>query len=153
VGVDVTGLKLEANPDIWCTEILWDLLRNTMPMHPGQWIAGGDFNSCETFDDRPEGDRGNREIMRRMENLGLKELLRAHNRGMVPTFRQPRGTKKGKIIHQLDHLYASASLSARLVCCYSGDQQRVFGQQMSDHLPVIAELRDAGNVVSSEEGK
>lgn len=142
-GVDVTGLKLAANPDIWCTEILWDLLRNTMPLQGGQWIVGGDFNSSKTFDYRREGDRGNREIMRRMTGLGLKEMLRAYKGELVPTFKQSRGSERGMLVHQLDHLYISAPLSDRLVSCQTADRERVFGSRMSDHLPVIANFRDA----------
>jgi exonuclease III len=140
-GIDVSGLKLAANPDIWCTEILWDLLRCTMPIFGGQWIVGGDFNSSETFDFRAEGDRGNREIMARMNGLGFSEVLRAHHGCLVPTFRNPR---EGKIVHQIDHLYVTAPLSDQLVSCEVGSQVRVFGQSMSDHLPIIAEFRDKG---------
>jgi len=139
--VDVSQLKLAANPDIWCTEILWDLIRCTMPILAGQWIVGGDFNSSETFDFRAEGDRGNREIMSRMNGLGLTEVLRTRHGGLVPTFRNPR---EGKIVHQIDHLYVTAPLSDQLVSCEVGSQVRVFGQSMSDHLPIIADFRDTG---------
>jgi endonuclease/exonuclease/phosphatase family metal-dependent hydrolase len=135
--VDVSGLKLAANPDIWCTEILWDALRCTMPELCGQWIVGGDFNSSETFDFRAAGDRGNREIMSRMNGLGLTEVLGTHHGRLVPTFRNPRG---GQIVHQIDHLYVTASLCDRLVGCKVGSEERIFGQGMSDHLPIVAEF-------------
>jgi exonuclease III len=138
-GIDVSALKLAANPDIWCTEILWDLMRCTVPTLGGQWIVGGDFNSSETFDCRAEGDRGNREIMSRMNGLGFTEVLRGHHGSLVPTFRNPRG---GKIVHQIDHLYVNAPMSDQLVGCEVGSQERVFGQRMSDHVPIIAEFRD-----------
>jgi exodeoxyribonuclease-3 len=140
-GIDLSGLKLAANPDIWCTEILWDLLRCTMPELGGQWIVGGDFNSSETFDFRAEGDRGNREIMSRMTGLGFTEVLRTHHGRLVPTFRNPRG---GDVVHQIDHLYVTAPLSDQLVRCEVGSQECVFGDAMSDHLPIIAEFRNAG---------
>jgi exodeoxyribonuclease-3 len=140
-GIDVSRLKLAANPDIWCTEILWDLLQCTMPILGGQWIVGGDFNSSETFDFRAEGDRGNREIMARMSRLGFIETLRAHHGRLVPTFRNLR---EGRIVHQSDHLYVSAPLSDRLVSCEVGSEERVFGQGLSDHLPIIAQFRGGG---------
>jgi hypothetical protein len=58
---------------------------------------------------------------------------------LVPTFQNPRG---GDVVHQIDHLYVTVPLSNELVACEVGSQERVFGQQMSDHLPIIAEFRD-----------
>jgi exonuclease III len=133
--IDVAGLKLAANRDIWCTEILWDLLRHTMPSMPSQWIAGGDFNSSETFDFRAEGDRGNREIMSRLTELGFTEMLRTHHGRLVPTFKNA-GSKI--IIHQLDHLYVTKPLSNQLLHCEVGDEDRIIWKGLSDHLPVIA---------------
>jgi hypothetical protein len=43
--VDVSDIKLKKNPDIWCTEILWRLLRDTMQAADEDWIVAGDFNS------------------------------------------------------------------------------------------------------------
>ncbi len=94
-----------------------------MPISGGRWIVGGDFNSSETFDFRAEGDRGNREIMLRMNGLGSTEVLRSHHGGLVPTFRNPHGRN---IVHQLDHLYVTAPLSDRLVGCEVGNQERLF---------------------------
>lgn len=134
---DASRLKLAANPDIWCTEILWDLLCHMMPLRPCQWIVGGDFNSSESFDFGPGGDRGNREIMDRLARLGFKEMLREHHGKLVPTFQNIRAKR---IIHQLDHLYVTEPLSSRLVCCEVGDEHLTIRGGLSDHLPIIAEF-------------
>lgn len=136
-GMDMSHLKLAANPEIWCTEILWDLLRKTMPNTDGQWIVGGDFNSSETLDFGRKGDRGNREIIARMNALGLTEVLRTHNGKLVPTFQNAAGKA---VIHQIDHIYVTGSLRERTVNCAVGDQEKIFGRGLSDHLPVIAEF-------------
>ena len=60
---------------------------------------------------------------------------------LVPTFRNPHGRK---LVHQIDHLYVTAPLSDHLVSCEVGSQERVFGQALSDHLPIIAEFREDG---------
>lgn len=136
--IDVTGVKLQNNPDVWCTEILWSVLKHTLPHQAGEWIVGGDFNSSETFDLWKKGGRGNREIIDRMNALGLVDCLRTHHGQLVPTFRNPRG---GKVAHQMDHLYVSHDLLAKLVECHAFGAERVFGQGLSDHLPIVAEFR------------
>lgn len=136
-GMDMSHLKLAANPEIWCTEILWDLLRKTMPTTDGEWIVGGDFNSSETLDFGRKGDRGNREIIARMNALGLVEVLRTHHGKLVPTFQNPAGKK---VIHQIDHIYVSTGIADRLIECGVCPEERVFGVGLSDHLPIIAEF-------------
>jgi exodeoxyribonuclease-3 len=136
-GTDMSHLKLAANPEIWCTEILWDLLRQTMPHVEGQWMVGGDFNSSPSLDDGVKGDRGNREIMSRMTSLGLVEVLLKHQKQLTPTFRNPRG---GDVIHQLDHIFVSKGIGDRLIQCGVCPEERVFGAGLSDHLPIIAEF-------------
>jgi hypothetical protein len=123
LGVDVSQVKLVHSPDVWVTELLWAAL-----------------NCSETFDDMwPNGPHGNREVLDRMKALGFTECLRHANGVLVPTFRNPRG---GKVIHQMDHLFASASLVERLTNCETGDAERVFGRSLSDHVPIIADFSD-----------
>lgn len=89
--------------------------------HKPPWVVGGDLNSSETFDSpRP---RGNREILDRMQGLGLREGLRHAQGQLVPTLRNPRG---GYVGHQMDHLFVSESLATQLVSCTTGDHARVF---------------------------
>ena len=137
-GIDVTPVKLEQNPKVWVTEILWSLLKGSVATADKNWIVGGDFNSSETFDYLwNNGPRGNREIMDRLNALGLEECLRKHQNQLVPTFRNPRG---GGIIHQIDHIYVSTQLSNTLRYCNVDYEAEVFGQQLSDHLPIIADF-------------
>jgi endonuclease/exonuclease/phosphatase family metal-dependent hydrolase len=138
VGIDVRGVKLEQNPDVWCTEILWSLLKSSMSRQPGPWVIGGDFNSSETFDAWRVGGRGNAEIVRRLNDLGLTECLRAHQGRLVPTFRNPRG---GGIVHQIDHLYVSETLLDQMLVCNAPMEDRIFAEGLSDHLPIVADFK------------
>ena len=125
------------NEYVWCTEILWSLLTHSMGRHSGPWLVGGDFNSSETFDAWRTGGRGNRQIIERMNALGLTDCLRSHHGRLVPTFRNPRG---GKIIHQIDHLYVSEPLLGSLRSADVGPSDIIFDQRLSDHLPIIADF-------------
>ncbi len=136
-GIDVTSVRLENNDDVWCTEILWSLLRHSMTSRPGPWVVGGDFNSSETFDAWRAKGRGNRQIIERMNALGLTDCLRSHQGQLVPTFRNPRG---GKIVHQIDHLYVGEPLLGALRSAVVGPAENIFDQRLSDHLPIIARL-------------
>jgi exonuclease III len=138
-GQDVSEVKSEySSGDVWLADLLLSALRNEDLL--GQdWILGGDLNSSITFDylwgNEP---RGNLAYLERMEALGLLELLRHHQGQLTPTFRNPKG---GKIIHQIDHLFASPSIQARLKSCDVGDKERIFAEaSLSDHLPIIAEF-------------
>lgn len=136
-GIDVTEVKLKNNPDIWATELLWASLLN-QDLKSAPWIIGGDLNSSVTFDymlgNQP---RGNQEIQDRMTDMGFKEALASFQGQLTPTFRNPKG---GKIIHQMDHVFLSLNLHSRLNNCYVGEHHQVFGQSLSDHLPIITEL-------------
>ena len=134
-GIDVSSVKLERNPDVWCTEILWSLLVESIKNQSGAWVVGGDFNASETFDAWKIGGRGNRQMIDRFNALGLEDCLRRYHGKLVPTFRNPRG---GAIIHQIDHLYVSEPLLSGLRGCDVGSQEVVFGQGISDHLPIVA---------------
>ena len=48
--VDVSGIKLTNNPDIWLTEILYALLSTSKVADGTNWIVAGDFNSSVKFD-------------------------------------------------------------------------------------------------------
>ncbi len=138
IGIDVSPVKLQNNPDVWCTEILWSGLTKTMPFSDGQWVVGGDFNSSETFDFLwAGGPHGNKEILDRMNDLGLTECLKSYNGELIPTF---RNSSNGKIIHQLDHLFVTDGLSSTLEGCITGDASDVFDKSLSDHLPVIGDF-------------
>lgn len=137
VHIDTAPVKLTLNLGVWCTEILWSLLKGSMPGQKDPWIIGGDFNSSETFDYMwKDGPRGNLEIIERMNALGLTECLRSFSGKLTPTFRNPRG---GKIVHQLDHIYVSELLLCGLATCRTGKAEEIFDRSLSDHLPIIAD--------------
>ncbi|MGI8944353.1 MAG: endonuclease/exonuclease/phosphatase family protein, partial [Qipengyuania sp.] len=91
VGNNLAGVKLENNPDLWCTEILWKLLIDEQEIGSRPLMIGGDFNSSETFDHWGDKPRGNLEIIERMNALGLFDALRHYQGKLIPTFRNPKG--------------------------------------------------------------
>ena len=97
----------------------------------------GDFNSSETFDWKDGPSRGNGEILGRMNALDLTECLREYHGQLTPTFKNSRG---GKVVHQLDHMFVSGNLKQLLKQCILGDASKVFGDFISDHLPVIGDF-------------
>lgn len=143
--VDVEPVKLKLNPDVWVTELMWAALRDCSGSSEPAWIVGGDLNASETFDARPSGPRGNREILDRMDALGFTECLRRAQGRLVPTFRNP---SNGQIVHQMDHMFVSNSVAADLVSCSAGDHSRVFNGSLSDHLPIVADFRDPSHRLS-----
>lgn len=133
---DIKDIKLTLNKRMWATEILHAFLKQQEFSQDTNWIVGGDFNSSETFDYLwPGGPHGNLEIIERLEFLGLKECLRHYKNELVPTFRNSKG---GKIIHQLDHMYTSSSLIENLIHCKTEEHDLIFGNKLSDHLPIIS---------------
>lgn len=139
-GVDTTGIQLTQNRHVWPSEILWASLRSMGFAADEPFVVGGDFNSSETFDTLwSGGPRGNRELIDRMNALGLHECLRAFQGQLTPTFRSTRG---GSVIHQLDHLYVTSALLRKLVRCDVGSAERVFRStpSLSDHLPIVADF-------------
>jgi exonuclease III len=147
-GIDVSGVKTSTNPNVWGTDILLAALRNRVA-NDEIWIVGGDYNSSETFDwdwQNRNGKRfgirssGNAENLERMRRLGFTECLRqTENDPIIPTFRHSRG----RIEHQMDHLFVSNQLYSRLDKCTVGDRDVIFDRALSDHLPIIADFRTA----------
>lgn len=139
-GVELASVKLDQNPDIWVSDLVVAALRQQVG-DKVEWIVGGDFNSCETFDSWKGGPRGNREWLNRMAALGLTECLRSHQGKLTPTFRRP-GVAEPR--SQIDHLFVTPGLAGRLRECSVGDRERVYGTGLSDHLPIIAEFATSG---------
>ena len=137
-GIDTTGIQLTQSRKVWGTELLWASLKSMNINADEPLIVAGDLNSSETFDyPKP---RGNREIMERMNALGLSDCLRTFQKQLTPTFRTPRG---GFVVHQLDYLYVTNTLLSNLAWCDVGSIERVFnsGPSLSDHLPIIADFK------------
>tara|TARA_B100000315_G_C14461859_1_gene534087 strand:- start:121 stop:939 length:819 start_codon:yes stop_codon:yes gene_type:complete len=144
-GIDVSQVKLTKNPEVWMSEIIWSALKYTISKDE-QWIVGGDYNSSETFDRKYKlihgikggiVSDGNKEIRDRMYDLGFKECLLEYNGKLTPTFRH----SNQQIIHQLDHLYVLEKLFSRIEKCEVGDQNKIFSNSLSDHLPIIADFK------------
>jgi endonuclease/exonuclease/phosphatase family metal-dependent hydrolase len=135
-GHDVGAVKLSQNPDVWVGDLLVAALRHRSVDGP-EWIVAGDFNSCETFDSWKGGPRGNREWLDRMAALGFTECLRHSQGALTPTFRKPGASAPRS---QIDHMFVTRGLAARLAGCATGDQERVYGLQLSDHLPIVADF-------------
>jgi exonuclease III len=137
--IDTSGVRLTLQKsDIWVGDLLWASLAELKPDPDELWIISGDFNLSETFDSWRGGSRGNREYLDRMASLGLIECLRYSKRCLTPTF---RNTYRSAIKHQMDHLFVTQSLARSLERCDVGSQDRVFGANISDHLPIIADFK------------
>ena len=135
---DIKCVKLEHNPKVWATELLWATLRFHLPISDKPWIVGGDLNSSVTFDTMwPGGPHGNQEVLDRMHALNLTECLFHSNGKLIPTF---KNAGRPKVIHQIDHLFISNSILPALQSCFVGDAVRIFDAKMSDHLPIIADF-------------
>lgn len=137
-GVDVSGIKLDQNPDVWLTDLVTAALSNRGEARRDGWLVVGDFNSCVTFDAWEGGPRGNQEWLDRMSEIGFTECLSAHNGKMVPTFKVAR---ESNATCQIDKVFATSDLVDRLHHCSVGESSRVFGDSLSDHLPIIAEFK------------
>ncbi len=134
---ETTGVRLtQQGRDVWVCDILWSALRGVCQSDK-LWIVGGDFNLSETFDAWAGGPHGNKEYLDRMTDLGLVECLRKHQGQLTPTFKNPRG---GKIVHQIDHTWVSASLADCLVECRTPPTDEIFDVGLSDHLPIISDF-------------
>lgn len=132
---ELNKIKLENNSGLWGTELVWLAVKNFVSKHNQPLIVGGDFNSSPTFD-FPK-NRGNQEFLDRMSALELKECLFHSKARLIPTFRNA-GNKK--IIHQIDHLFVTASFIKNLRNCKAEEIDTIFGNSLSDHLPIIADF-------------
>jgi endonuclease/exonuclease/phosphatase family metal-dependent hydrolase len=137
VGVDVAGIRLTQNRNVWVADLLWAALSLINPKSSDPWIIAGDFNLCETFDSWPGGPRGNREYLDRLQRLGLVDCLRYQRGALTPTLRKLRS---GAATGQLDYPFVTDELRSRLLACDTGSRQHVFEGGLSDHLPVIADF-------------
>lgn len=132
----IDSIKLSQSKNLWLSDLLWYALKsNVKPDF--YYIVGGDYNLSVTFDSWQKKPRGNQEYLDRMKKLGFIECLKEFNGKLVPTF---KNSSNGKIIHQMDHLFVTQNLYPKLNNCYAGDTSVIFGNQLSDHLPIIADF-------------
>ena len=132
---DRNKIMLNDDNKVWLTELLWDGLKHNY--NDNKWIIAGDLNASTTFDDSKNMPHGNQEILDRIQGLGFIECLFNKNKKLIPTF---KNAQNKKVIHQIDHLFASDSLYDRLNNCKVLKDLNIFEDSISDHLPILAEF-------------
>jgi hypothetical protein len=137
IGQEIEGVKLSQNPELWVSDLVMSALRSSLVGATKDWVIAGDFNSCETFDAWKGGPRGNKEWLDRMASVGLVECLSASGAALTPTFKGPRAAAANC---QIDKIFVTPGLLIRMASCTIGDATRVFGNDLSDHLPVVADF-------------
>ena len=140
--VDVGDVRLTQNADVWVADLVLAAIR---PLVAGsrRVLVGGDFNLSTTFDAWRRSGRGNQEYLDRMAALGMVECLASFRGRLTPTFRNPRG---GRVVHQIDHLFASSGLAEQLRWCEVPPAGDFFQRGLSDHLPIIADFNDPSTI-------
>ncbi len=131
------GVKLELNADLWVADLLHAALKERPPSAAEWLVVAGDLNLCESFD-WGRKPRGNLEYLTRLNALGLTDALRFSQGALTPTF---KGARSAIVANQLDYIFLTETLSSRLRSCGVGAIADVIGK-LSDHLPVIADIRD-----------
>jgi exonuclease III len=136
--VDVGDVRLTQNSDVWVADLVLAAIR-PLVAESRQVLVGGDFNLSKTFDAWRRGGRGNQEYLDRMAALSVVECLAGFRGRLTPTFRNPKG---GRVVHQIDHLFASTKFAEQLRSCDVPPAENIFQQGQSDHLPIIADFND-----------
>jgi exonuclease III len=132
----IDSVKLLQSKNLWLADLFWFALKSNVKPE-SYYIVGGDYNLSVSFDSWQKKPRGNQEYLDRMKKLGFIECLREYNDCLVPTF---KNASNGKIIHQMDHLFVTYNLHKWLNSCYAGNADVIFKNQLSDHLPIIADF-------------
>lgn len=132
----ISSVKLTQNRELWLADLLWYALKCSISPNE-YYIIGGDFNLSITFDSWEKNPRGNQEYLDRMRDIGLIECLKEYNGRLTPTF---RNTNNGRMLHQIDHLFVTPKLYAKIKDCHVGDESVIFGNKLSDHLPIITDF-------------
>lgn len=101
----------------------------TGPLVSGNWIAGGDLNSCRKGEDIWPGYR-HAELFDWLDARGANLYWNQHGREGV-TFVNPRTGDTT----QADHLFSDRATAARVKDVYIGD-----AAGLSDHAPLVVEL-------------
>jgi endonuclease/exonuclease/phosphatase family metal-dependent hydrolase len=131
-GLDTSAVKPAQSVELYLAHVLWAALPNRTSE---PWVVGGDFNLSETFDESPNLPHGVGDWLDRMTTSAYTECLRASQGQVTPTYKNRAG---GAVVHQIDHLFVSAPLAESQLECDIGSAERVFGDNLSDHLPIIA---------------
>jgi exonuclease III len=133
--IDAVRLRAVKKHEIWLADLVWACVHE-LQAQGRQVIAAGDFNLCASFDDTFSA--GNREYIQRMAESELTEVVRRFypEESSAPTFRNARSKR---IEHQLDYVWVTAGVDARIRSCSIGEH-RLLIENVSDHLPVIFEI-------------
>lgn len=132
-GIDVSAMKLKANPDLWFLDVVFFHLK---PLLGSRFVVGGDFNYSRLLDVTLGKSRGNNEFFDRIAEEGFVSLHRLFHAADERTFFHPR-----RAHHQLDYLYADAPVAAHAIGCFV---HAVTDTQYSDHAPLVADLGAPG---------
>jgi exonuclease III len=102
------------------------------------FVLAGDLNNDRRMDNHPRfrrKDKATGRIMfERIENYGLHDCVSEFYPDHVQTYRHNRGGYPW----QLDHMFASKKILARLKNLYIDDSEQV--KQISDHNPIVADF-------------
>lgn len=140
-GIDTQTVRLsQQRRYIWLSDLLWSSLNELIKMSSDPFVIAGDFNLCESFDKWSGGPHGNREYLKRMASVGLVECLRHYTGQLTPTFKRPGGDQA---TCQIDHMFISESLVGGIRAATVGSEGRVFGGNLSDHLPIVVDFNTA----------
>lgn len=127
-GIDLKGIKLELNNDVWLLDVLFYFLKRRLDK---PLLLGGDFNYSRLLD-QPK-PRGNNEFFDRIKEEGFVSLHRRFHEADEQTFFHPKRRK-----HQLDYLYADSSTADLATSCRVIPYDQV--SDFSDHAPILATL-------------
>jgi exonuclease III len=141
VGIDTSQVRhVQRSQKVWGTHLLTEAMRN-QDLADDFWFVGGDFNSCVSLKGNigvaPEATNTG-VTSARLRSFGLTEALSEVQGGLTPTY-------KNRSMHttpanQLDYLWVSRNLAGNIVRCTTGDTKVVMAENLSDHLPIIAEF-------------
>ena len=100
-------------------------------------ILGGDFNVSEQFDEKYKGRfPAHKVVFDRLEDFGLINCTKHFFKGHIQT----HVNNKSSYPWQNDYLFVSPSIMDRITGCNVLNDKNIL--EMSDHLPVIIDLKD-----------
>jgi hypothetical protein len=133
-GLDAERLRRPSVPEPWWNDVVWHGLAELV--RKSRFIIGGDWNTSRYVDQDGESEPAGREFMDRAEADGWVDL---HQRAMGREERSWYGTL-GPREHQPDIIFSDAVTASGLVSCWV-EQRMARDEHLSDHAPVIADLR------------
>lgn len=130
-GIDSATVKPPLQSKVWPGDLAW-WTTSHLPSRGCPAVLGGDWNTARLFD-RVYRPRGNQQFFDRMQASGWHEAMRKFNPDEVRTY-----FCKGRGPYQLDHVFLTSDLFARLTGASVAATEDVL--RASDHAPVVLEL-------------